>query len=249
MLRRFAPVATTCEGCRVPFMTRWPQQRFCSRSCAAKQPRPNRSRAAVLPKTCVCGRVFVPLQPRVRFCSRECVRRHGGIPRIKTCPQCMQTFETKSAIQVYCNRRCQREARLARTVRICEECGGTYHALDARRRYCSRGCATHRGEKYRGPNSPLWKGGRTFGRDGYVRVRAPEHHRATPRSPYVLEHILVMEQILGRPLERHERVHHRNGMRRDNRPENLELWKVKDPPGVRAADYHCAGCTCIREGA
>lgn len=50
------------------------------------------------------------------------------------------------------------------------------------------------------------------------------------------EHRHVMEQILGRPLLRSEEVHHRNGMRADNRPENLELWSTSQPPGQRVED-------------
>ena len=49
-------------------------------------------------------------------------------------------------------------------------------------------------------------------------------------------HRVVMEAILGRPLFHGESVHHRNGDRSDNRPENLELWVVSQPAGQRVAD-------------
>lgn len=67
-------------------------------------------------------------------------------------------------------------------------------------------------------------------------VHMPGHPRASTAKYYVFEHILVAEDMLGRPLHPDENVHHRNGVKDDNRPENLEIWTRPQPSGIRASD-------------
>lgn len=87
-----------------------------------------------------------------------------------------------------------------------------------------------------GSSSPNWRGGRTYHKAGYVMVWVPDHPRADPKHPYVFEHILRIEASIGRHLVDGENVHHRNGVRDDNRLENLELWVRPHPAGIRVAD-------------
>ncbi len=78
----------------------------------------------------------------------------------------------------------------------------------------------------RGSKSPSWKGGRVTDK-GYVYVYCPEHPRATKTRPYVGEHILVWEKANSRKLPDEWVVHHSNGIKDDNRPENLIAYPKK----------------------
>lgn len=74
-----------------------------------------------------------------------------------------------------------------------------------------------------GAENNNWKGGAYYHSDGYVYEYVPNHPDAVKAKGYVLQHRLVMEQKLGRPLRPNEVVHHMNEVKDDNRPENLEL--------------------------
>jgi hypothetical protein len=123
---------------------------------------------------------------------------------------------------VYC-----KECEKKRTYDLCA-CGGQKVKV-------SQSCLSCRQSNQWGPANPAWKGGRSENAQGYITVCAPRHPRAH-KNGRVLEHILVMEEKLGRSLWPDEQVHHKNKIKDDNRPENLEVWTGSQPRGARAED-------------
>lgn len=99
-------------------------------------------------------------------------------------------------------------------------------------------CRGHGKQKRKGkPLAPFAvKGGGHVTHYGYRLISRMGHPNAYPNGK-IAEHRWVMSEMLGRPLADGEEVHHRNGNKLDNRPENLELWLVGNQPrGQRVVD-------------
>lgn len=146
----------------------------------------------------------------------------------KSCIVCDDTFTPKR----YDGTRCEtcigkRPKRFS-----CIECERSVYHKDSRCKECAD--IARRGE-----GNPNYKG-RSATTQGYVILTLSdgERHPNAQATGRILEHIKVMSDYLGRPLEKGEEVHHRNGNRSDNRIENLELWTRSHPTGVRVVDMY-----------
>ena len=150
------------------------------------------------------------------------------------CEHCSKDFEPKTSNQKFCSRSCGDSVKHKRfrqrhgynkygKLKACQQCHRGYKSRFRKQKFCSRPCAALAKKKYLDIPQCLENASRKLDKNiGYVRVYCPMHPSANTWG-YVYEHRLIMEGVLGRHLGKQEHVHHKNGKRWDNRPENLEV--------------------------
>lgn len=113
---------------------------------------------------------------------------------------------------------------------VCEFCGKEFekrlhHFKNGKKpKFCSSECWCEYRRQRPCEQHPMWKGGVTRHSSGYILIKAEDNPRAD-KDGYVYAQVLIMEDFLGRFLKKKEIVHHINGIKDDNRIENLYLCK------------------------
>lgn len=131
----------------------------------------------------------------------------------------------------------------------CDTCGTPFPVKPShydKEHSCSKDCGRIRRSKrmqgehnhqhgLKGELNSSWRGGRHITSYGYIVVHNAEGtHRGS--DPYILEHRLVMERKLGRPLEPNEHVHHKDEHKTNNEPDNLEVITLSEHNSLHLRD-------------
>lgn len=170
----------------------------------------------------------------------------------RKCKQCGERFERLASFMKkrnprFCSVACARSSQIGKRRRAnsgiarpackCETCGDEFVGSRGNaNRFCCWACMV---EGRKGDKSANWRGGKTVDTHGYVWVRRPDHPRAKGNGGYIREHHAVVEDSIGRLLQKGESVHHINGVRSDNRLENLQLCSSRHGNGQALV---CADC-------
>ena len=139
---------------------------------------------------------------------------------------CGALFTAKNSLALYCpkckvarRRRYQHEYEHGKRRGTCMDCGTEIGARALRCRVCDN---ISRSERYTGVRNPNWKEGRRTDKGGYIYVRVQEGSPGKGKGAFYRgEHTIAWEQTHGKPLPKGWVVHHLNGVKDDNRPQNL----------------------------
>ena len=169
---------------------------------------------------------------RAAMYARGFPERKARTPKFEMkCEGCGDSFSTTRSVssrsgeitRKFCTRECYAKHKDPKPTFCCDQCGDTAqrsksanNAYNYKQRFCSKICA-----------DAAQRTG-SLDKNGYVVT--------TINGVAKMEHRRVMEKKIGRELRAHETVHHVNGVRTDNRPENLELFSSRHGKGQRVSD-------------
>src|SRR5574337_2221955 len=125
--------------------------------------------------------------------------------------------------------------------RICEQCQVDFLGWKPDARWCNKVCYARWIAQHRVTTKGWIRTTR-----GYIMLYRPGHPTAS-KAGYIMEHRYVMEQVLGRLLYPSEVVNHKNGVRDDNRVENLEVLTKMQHDKLRKPKYMvtCPACAHV----
>lgn len=174
---------------------------------------------------CICQKIFTKKNGRIKqsifnYCSRECYSKKIWVEYKRTCCVCGEESTVKVKKQ--------------NSEFKCSKCHLKEYYVNNRVKYLTR-------SKYQRQKLnpfPVIKHDGNISRDGYKRLTRRNSPYSNKKTGFIFEHVLIICEHLGRPLNKGESVHHKNGDRLDNRLENLELWNNGQPSGQRVIDKY-----------
>lgn len=150
----------------------------------------------------------MPADISCRGCGRRFTAKRSDA---MWCPEC-RVANAKKYVRQY-------DAKDKRSGKTrCMDCGTPIGRSAKRCRVCDN---KWRSIRYRGEGSPNWKQGRTVDTSGYVLIRVKPDTHKVGAGAYRREHHVVWEKAHGKPVPKGWIIHHLNGIKDDNRPENL----------------------------
>ncbi len=213
-----------CVYCKKEFKS-YPSEtrkKFCNRECQKEFTR----RSTPCP---ICGKEIISSPSTIRhkkYCSKECREKDylietkcvicANIFKVKKCYVNVKTLNNRC-----CSDKCKKDFKKLNSINkeyICSGCSRIFFGYRHNKthlKFCSQDCS----KKFmRGEQSPFFSNGATVTSGGYRAILVGEK--------YILEHRLIMEEHLGRKLERDEHIHHKDGDKLNNKLENLELMST-----------------------